>query len=586
MAEWQKSFPALSNEKGPTAFAAWREWVLAFGFAFLFLFLSTDRTIYLFDEGISLTAGLRVSAGQVPYRDFHFIYGPALPYALAALFKVFGPTVFVARMFDLAIKSLLVATSFVALRKICRLSIAIVFSLALLLWVFILQIHVVAVTPASLFGVWALLFLQPVFIRHVSYRRLAGTGSLIGLTTLFRHDCGFALLATVFVVFFAVPFLRPASSPIGWKQLSFSFLVLLAGFVLVVLPPLIAYLAVAPWHDIWFQLVEYFVKYYRVSRGLPMSRDLGRLGEFYFLLPGFTALLAGLACLALWRTRSRAERATRIPVESGHIGFLLSFGFLAGLMWTKGLVRIEFSQNYLALVPTLFVLGCLVHLAIRYPYWLKVPVYLLGGLCLLCTIRFTLFRTHSSLEQKSLVLPYLLRPQTQAPFPPDRNWCRLRNPATSDMCYLVSPDHMHAVEFLEGRICPGETLYVGLRHHDRIFINDNGTYFMLDRLPATKWSHMDPHLQNTVPIQQEMISELQANKPPYIILDSEYESFHEPNDSSVSSGVVLLDNFIMQQYQPVKQFGPLTILTRRALISDGSTGSTSPQTGRGCTVSN
>jgi hypothetical protein len=146
-------------------------------------------------------------------------------------------------------------------------------------------------------------------------------------------------------------------------------------------------------------------------------------------------------------------------------------------MWVKGLVRIEFSQNYLALVPTLFVLAALLYLALRSSFWLKASIYLIAGAYLLCTVRYVLFHTRAGLEQKSLVLPYLLHPQIQAPFPPDSNWCSLHNPATSHVCYLVNPAHMHAVEFLDGRICPGKTLYVGLKHHDRIFMNDNATYF-------------------------------------------------------------------------------------------------------------
>jgi hypothetical protein len=570
MAGWQKFSPAPSSEKGPIVFAAWMEYALTFGLAFVFLFLTADRTIYLYDEGITLTAAIRVGAGQIPYRDFYFIYGPALPYALAALFKIFGSTVLVARMLDLVFKSLLCATFFVALHRFCRLSIAIVLSVVLLFWIFILQINVVSVTPTSLFSFLALLSLQPVFTRDISLRRYAATGGLIGLTALFRLDCGIAVLLTLVCSLAALPLLRPSSVPIRWRKLLFGYVALFAGAALVIAPLLIAYRAVAPWSDIRYDLIEYPARYYRVSRHLPLlHRDLGRLGELYFLLPGFTVLLAGAAFATLWRRDSATQSTTRnSPTESSTMGLLISFGLFAALMWVKGLVRIEFSQNYLALVPTFFVLAVLVNLALRSSFWVKAPIWLVAGIYLLCTVRYVLFHTHAGLEQKSLVLPYLLHPQTQAPFSPDSNWCSLQNPATSHVCYLVSPDHMHAIEFLDGRICPGETLYVGLKHHDRIFMNDNATYFLLDRLPATKWSHMDPHLQNRVDIQQQMISELEAKKPPYIVLTSEYEVFHEPNDSSVSSGVVLLDDFIRQRYKPVKQFGGLTILERNPLLLD------------------
>jgi hypothetical protein len=43
-----------------------------------------------FDEGLMLQAARRIAAGQVPYRDFLWAYGPAQPYLLAGLVKLFG----------------------------------------------------------------------------------------------------------------------------------------------------------------------------------------------------------------------------------------------------------------------------------------------------------------------------------------------------------------------------------------------------------------------------------------------------------------------------------------------------------------
>ena len=43
-----------------------------------------------FDEGLALQAGRRILAGQTLYRDFRWAYGPAQPYLLAGLFKLFG----------------------------------------------------------------------------------------------------------------------------------------------------------------------------------------------------------------------------------------------------------------------------------------------------------------------------------------------------------------------------------------------------------------------------------------------------------------------------------------------------------------
>jgi hypothetical protein len=48
------------------------------------------RGVDPFDEGLVLQAARRVSEGQTPYADFIWAYGPAYPYLLAGLSKVFG----------------------------------------------------------------------------------------------------------------------------------------------------------------------------------------------------------------------------------------------------------------------------------------------------------------------------------------------------------------------------------------------------------------------------------------------------------------------------------------------------------------
>jgi hypothetical protein len=44
------------------------------------------------------------------------------------------------------------------------------------------------------------------------------------------------------------------------------------------------------------------------------------------------------------------------------------------------------------------------------------------------------------------------------------------------------------------------------------------------------------------------------------VLESEWDDFDEPNESSVSSGVTLLDDFLRSNFQPVRVFGKLTVL--------------------------
>jgi hypothetical protein len=48
------------------------------------------------------------------------------------------------------------------------------------------------------------------------------------------------------------------------------------------------------------------------------------------------------------------------------------------------------------------------------------------------------------------------------------------------------------------------------------------------------------------------------------VLDSEFELSREPNDSSKSSGVMLLDRYIHDKYQPSETFGTMSVWQRRS----------------------
>jgi hypothetical protein len=59
-----------------------------------------------------------------------------------------------------------------------------------------------------------------------------------------------------------------------------------------------------------------------------------------------------------------------------------------------------------------------------------------------------------------------------------------------------------------------------------------------------------------------MVHELDETSPPYIVLDSEFDSIHEANDSSKSTGVTLLDDYIHSRYRYAQAFDEMSIWER------------------------
>src|ERR687883_1417627 len=74
------------------------------------------RGIDPFDEGLVLQAARRVGDGQMPYRDFLWAYGPAQPYLLAGLFKLFGTSLLQWRIVRALVDGAVGLVAFVLLR--------------------------------------------------------------------------------------------------------------------------------------------------------------------------------------------------------------------------------------------------------------------------------------------------------------------------------------------------------------------------------------------------------------------------------------------------------------------------------------
>jgi 4-amino-4-deoxy-L-arabinose transferase-like glycosyltransferase len=76
------------------------------------------------DEGIILRGAERVLHGQVPYRDFFSFYTPGSYYLVAALFRIFGNSFFVARASIAITGGLCTVLSYVLARRLCSTGIA------------------------------------------------------------------------------------------------------------------------------------------------------------------------------------------------------------------------------------------------------------------------------------------------------------------------------------------------------------------------------------------------------------------------------------------------------------------------------
>jgi hypothetical protein len=539
--------------------------VIVFLVTYLFLAAGMSRRPGMYDEGITLTGAMRVAAGQVPHRDFYFIYGPAEAYILAGLFKVFGPSLLVERLFDLLIKALIVTAVYAIALSYSRRSIAIFVSIVTVMWVFGLIGWGYAITPVSLLNLVGSALILPVFVGRVSTRRMLAAGAVSGAASLVRYDTGIALLGIHACVISVAVYLRSTGTANRLRIFASTFWPYLLGFALLTVPPALYYFSVAPLAPLLHDIILFPSKYYHRSRNLPFPAiDLKGLENLGVYLP------IAIACMSLYilirsflqAGGNAASRAESTPRDDAWRGFLITFGLLLVVMYLKGLVRVSPGQVHLAVIPSLLLIAVLFQQRLAFPRPLRIAIDSLMLLSFVAAAWSSLHEIRLEYVEHLSAAEWALSSAQGSAQKTSAAWCKIDNPLTRGFCFLPEDDRIHAIEFISSHTRPGQSLYSGLKHHDRIFANDNLIYFATQRLPATRWSHLDPGLQTNYGTQTQMINELERNAPPYIVLDSEFDLTREPNDSAKSSGVTLLDDYIHDKYQPAETFGIMSIRRR------------------------
>ncbi len=534
----------------------------------IILLLGMPRWPVPYDEGLLLTGAMRVAAGQVPHRDFYAIYGPVNFYVPAMLFKMFGQSLLVNRLLDFSIEALTVAVTYAIASVYCRRSIAIAAAIVTIFWFDGWNSYsCYPVFPVTLLSIVSTTLLVPSFVCRITKKRLFAVGALAGLSTLFRYDMGVGLLA-VHICFLAIANYSCPSGPSRKLASFFSDLWPdLLGFSILTVPVAVYFLSVSAFYPMLRDVVTLQYHNYRTGRNTPFpGLHLNYLDDLAVYLPIVTVALSLFVLRAGTFAGDRNNSGDLHPgsEERERKGLLIAFSLLAFVMFFKAYVRIGALPMFASLLP------CLLMTAVLFEYREKLPAFArITANCLAVCFLFTSAFSSAKSIRRVIVygdIPGRIARVLSVRVTPlgdfETNWCAQSNPMTKGFCFWSDEGRLRTIEFIDSHTRPNQRLFVGVTRHDKIFANDNIIYFASQRLPATKWSHFDPDLQNSYPIQVEMVHELDKTSPPYIVLDSEFDSIHEANDSSKSTGVTLLDDYIHSKYRYVQAFDEMSIWER------------------------
>jgi hypothetical protein len=480
----------------------------------------------VYDEGLIVCGAERVAHGQVPYRNFYTGYPPAQFYTIAAVFRAFGTTLLAERVWDTLWRMAIVGLVCVLVGKAAGRRPHPLPLICIGILTGAVGFHLYPMISGTLFGVGAI-WCATRYLNGHGMRWLWFSGLAAGAGVLYRHDLLFCVCAAVTI---AVSYQAIAERKGEWLRAPGVFL---ASVLLLVAPSVLAVWSAVP-RDVLRQAFFEFPTTNAAARRLSLpASSIPALGDFY--LP--------LAIVAVSAARLRWTPAVQRPVI---LLWLLSSGLTLGLATQ----RLDTVHAYPAILFSLVLLSWHLtepessHRNILSSVWraavlcVVILCYGIGPLVLWGSEVAEIMRVPASEVARA-------------------------GPVR------LEPDQQEAIQYIQRHLPAGKLLYVGTATHRLAYFNDALFYFLADRPQVTRFDMFLPGVTNVAGGQSEIARNIEEKRVEYVVLFSAPLS-HEPNGSSVDSGITLLDDAIKKDYTEAAHFGRYTICRRKNSQSDRS----------------
>ena len=559
-------------------FFCWPTWLIALTLGFVALGLQLcafNGEMNIYDEGIILVGAQQVAQGKRLYQDIFTMYAPAQFYLTATLLAWFDYAALALRSIGFISKALITIFVFLLVVRFTARSYAVITALICLCLLIAVGQDAFPIFPALAFCLLALNWFEAGLRLGKGYFVLAGLAS--GLAMAFRHDLGlYGVLGITLGLILAVQLQRlrpsvqasasassPATAPAQAPEQALAVSPTLTwygmGLVVVLAPLGLWLLASVPLADLLYNLLTIPASIYPAVRALPFPSwsalvAANSLSDAAFIFSVYLPFgVLALALLAPWIGVAQVWSAKTNKVDTKSLWpLILILGVTCLLFTIKGLVRVSPIHLVQSLVLAIAMLG----IGWSRFQWrvVSAPVFFIAALIL--SIVLILGPVTQGIERIGTGVIQLARgtnPTATACLHPSLP--RLR-------CLFLDRDSLLAAQYIQAHSQQNARIYVGTSYHDKLFVNGVALYFIAERAPVSKWYELHPGVQTQQAIQKEMITEMQNPNFEWIVLDSRWEKILEPNGSSISSGVTLLDQFIATHFVEVAQFGTLRILKR------------------------
>lgn len=526
--------------------------------------------------GKALVGGMHVLGGDVPYRDFWTMYAPGQFYAMAGVFGLFGRELLVQATLAVILTASAIGFFFSLCRRagIPRPTSWVLAGMAILfLWRTSPEL---SHWPLALALYMAGLDRVAAYFQQGGPGRLLMAGVLFGLTAACKHDVGgYMALASMLAVTLAW-FAAGKRRPPYWQHPLKAVLLIGLGSACIVLPVIVA-LWISAGPDAWHDLIVFPSGEFRSVRA-----------------EGYAGLVPALGPVRAWLAEPARLELARDAFTSQARWIYLLFPQFAMPLGLGSLVWLRRRMPPVALAHALLVLCCLpffwaaAHVqANTHIFSMALMTLILGGLAwsalaggssrwprpvlaVACAIYFAALCTPAGMQLSLVVMHWK---ESRVLSLPGAHGVRVS--AAEHALYTA------VTEFVQRRTRPDEPIYVAVRRHDAIVIGNQRFYFLTRRPSATRYDELHPAVVDRLPVQQEMIRDIEKAGVRCVVLWNFGWSDRRLNQilarrrkNLPDVGADLLDRYIAEHYEPVARYGEYEILWRRD-------GGVSPQDSRG-----
>jgi hypothetical protein len=508
------------------------------------------RQIDPFDEGLTLQAARRVAEGQLPYSGFLWAYGPAHPFLLAGLFKLFGTSLLWWRVLRVLVDAGVAVVVFAIVRREAPLWVALVAWLTA-------ACAMAQPTGANPFAPALLATLCAVAVAADAGTRrgLIGAGALCALAAAFRLDFG-----VYAVVGASVAAAARAVSGVGVtvaaaaQRLVAGRRAVRASLARRALRPAVtvfgAFAALTALVYLPFVIVDGPADAWRDLIGRSLSQ--GRYWHLPFPI-GYDGRLR------LWGPGAFAHDAK--DVLDFYVPLLLLIGIAIAVLAI--LLRRLYRQPLVAGLTALGITYVL-YLVSRTDEFHSTPlIVVLAALLPILALRLQM-RGAAVLGLVVLaLLAYGASNRLSALFrPPDLATIHVSVADGVQAPPAEARSIERMVAAVQRRVPASQPIYAVTTRSDLVRINDPLIYVLTERDNPTR---QDFGLQTGAPAQRQIVAALERSRPRAIVRWTSPESTkREPNARGRPTGIHILDAWLAAHYRQAERFGAYEILVPRA----------------------